>query len=101
LVVDSGESLLVDTLLDLKLTCEMLEAMRRAEPKATASIGTLVNTHSNSDHTFGNQLVADAVRSRRRNQAISSPPLPSRSRWALFSGYLIAPNCRRTAAASQ
>jgi hypothetical protein len=31
--------LLVDTLLDLKLTREMLEAMRRAEPKATTSIG--------------------------------------------------------------
>ena len=60
LVVDSGESLLVDTLFDLKLTGEMLEAMRRAEPKAAARIGTLVNTHSNGDHTFGNQLVQGA-----------------------------------------
>ena len=59
LVVDSGESLLVDTLFDLKLTAEMLEAMRRAEPKAAARIGTLVNTHSNGDHTFGNQLVQE------------------------------------------
>src|SRR5215475_13406835 len=60
LVVDSGESLLVDTLFDLKLTGEMIEAMRRAEPKAAARIGTLVNTHSNGDHTFGNQLVQGA-----------------------------------------
>jgi glyoxylase-like metal-dependent hydrolase (beta-lactamase superfamily II) len=60
LVVDSGESLLVDTLFDLKLTREMLETMRRAEPQASARIGTLVNTHSNGDHTFGNQLVAGA-----------------------------------------
>jgi cyclase len=60
LVVDSGEALLVDTLFDLKLTREMLEAMRRAEPKAAEHIGTLVNTHSNGDHTFGNQLVTGA-----------------------------------------
>ena len=60
LVVDSGESLLVDTLFDLNLTSEMLNAMRRAEPKAAARIGSLVNTHSNGDHTFGNQLVQGA-----------------------------------------
>ncbi|MGH7933200.1 MAG: MBL fold metallo-hydrolase [Candidatus Binataceae bacterium] len=60
LVVDGGESLLVDTLFDLNLTREMLEAMRRAEPKAAARIGTLVNTHSNGDHCFGNELVTGA-----------------------------------------
>src|SRR5229473_5386077 len=60
LIADSGESLLVDTLFDLKLTREMLDAMRRAEPRATAQIGALVNTHSNGDHTFGNQLVGGA-----------------------------------------
>jgi glyoxylase-like metal-dependent hydrolase (beta-lactamase superfamily II) len=59
-VVDSGQSLLVDTLFDLKLTREMLDAMRRAEPQATAQIDALVNTHSNGDHTFGNQLVGGA-----------------------------------------
>src|SRR3954447_25688517 len=56
LVEDSGETLLVDTLFDLKLTGEMLDAMRAAVPAARA-IGKLVNTHSNGDHTFGNQLV--------------------------------------------
>ncbi len=58
LVVDGGESMLVDTLFDLKLTRAMLDAMRRAEPKAAARFGSLVNTHSNGDHCFGNQLVA-------------------------------------------
>jgi cyclase len=60
LIVSAGESLLVDTLFDLKLTSEMLDTMRRAEPKAAARIGTLVNTHSNGDHIFGNELVAGA-----------------------------------------
>jgi cyclase len=59
LVVDGGESLLVDTLMDLKLTREMLDMMRAAVPSA-AEIGTVVNTHSNPDHTNGNQLVAQA-----------------------------------------
>ena len=39
LVVDGGESLLVDTLFDLKLTREMLDTMRRARTRATARIG--------------------------------------------------------------
>jgi glyoxylase-like metal-dependent hydrolase (beta-lactamase superfamily II) len=60
LVVDGGESLLVDTLFDLKLTRAMIDTMRRAEPRATARIGALVNTHSNGDHVFGNELVAGA-----------------------------------------
>jgi cyclase len=60
LIADSGESMLVDTLFDLKLTRAMLDAMRDAEPKAAARIGSLVNTHSNGDHTFGNQLVNGA-----------------------------------------
>lgn len=59
LVADGGETLLVDTLFDLKCTREMLAAFRAAVPGA-ARIGTLVNTHANGDHTFGNQLVAGA-----------------------------------------
>ena len=66
LVTDAGESLLVDTLFDLRLTGEMLAAMRRATA-AAASIGVLINSHSNGDHTFGNRLVEGAriVASRR------------------------------------
>ncbi len=56
LIQDAGQTLLVDTLFDLSSTREMLDAMRRAVP-ASASIGALVNTHANGDHTFGNQLL--------------------------------------------
>jgi glyoxylase-like metal-dependent hydrolase (beta-lactamase superfamily II) len=59
LIVDGDQTLLVDTLFDLKLTAEMLGAMRHSIP-AAARIGTLVNTHHNGDHTFGNQLVEGA-----------------------------------------
>jgi glyoxylase-like metal-dependent hydrolase (beta-lactamase superfamily II) len=60
LVVSEGESLLVDTLFDLPRTRDMLAAMRRAEPAAAARIGTVVNTHHNGDHCFGNELVEGA-----------------------------------------
>jgi cyclase len=60
LVVDGEATLLVDTLFDLSLTAEMLAAMRAAVPSA-ARIDTLVNTHANGDHCFGNELVAGAV----------------------------------------
>jgi cyclase len=59
LIVDGEANLLVDTLFDLKLTREMLDTMRDAVPSAR-EIHTLVNTHANGDHTFGNQLVAQA-----------------------------------------
>ena len=59
LIADAGETLLVDTLMDVRLTREMLAAMRRAVP-AAERIGTLVNTHANPDHTFSNQLLAGA-----------------------------------------
>jgi glyoxylase-like metal-dependent hydrolase (beta-lactamase superfamily II) len=57
LVADDEGSLLVDTLFDLKLTAAMLEGMRAAVP-AAAHIGTVVNTHANGDHCFGNSLLA-------------------------------------------
>jgi len=59
LVVDGERTLLIDTLFDLPLTEQMLRAMRRAVPEA-ASIDTLVNTHANGDHCYGNQLVGGA-----------------------------------------
>jgi glyoxylase-like metal-dependent hydrolase (beta-lactamase superfamily II) len=60
LVSDGDESLLVDTLFDLKLTEAMLAALRAATP-AARRIGTLVNTHANGDHCYGNSLVPGAV----------------------------------------
>ncbi len=58
LVVGEGESLLVDTLFDLKLTAAMLDSMKHAT--IGAPIATVVNTHANGDHCYGNQLVRDA-----------------------------------------
>ncbi len=59
LVSDGQASLLVDTLYDLPLTQRMLDAMADATP-AARRIDTLVNTHANGDHCFGNQLVEGA-----------------------------------------
>ena len=59
LIVDGEHTLLVDTLYDLQLTERMLADMRRAVP-AAARIDTLVNTHANGDHCYGNQLVDGA-----------------------------------------
>ncbi len=59
LVTDGDASLLVDTLFDLELTATMLTELRAASP-AAAAIGTLVNTHANGDHCYGNQLVTGA-----------------------------------------
>jgi cyclase len=58
LIVGDGTSLLVDTLFDLDLTARMLDAM--AGSTETAPIATVVNTHANGDHCFGNQLLDDA-----------------------------------------
>jgi glyoxylase-like metal-dependent hydrolase (beta-lactamase superfamily II) len=59
LVVDGDAALLVDTLFDLALTAEMLASLRRVTP-AARTIGTVVNTHANGDHCYGNALLADA-----------------------------------------
>ena len=58
LVRGKGQSLLVDTLWDLRLTGAMLASM--AEPTAQAPIRRVVNTHGDGDHCWGNQLVAGA-----------------------------------------
>ncbi|HIM85568.1 MAG TPA: MBL fold metallo-hydrolase [Acidimicrobiia bacterium] len=55
LLAGGGVSLLVDTLFDLRLTGEMLDAM--APVTGTRPIGTVVNTHANGDHCYGNGLV--------------------------------------------
>jgi glyoxylase-like metal-dependent hydrolase (beta-lactamase superfamily II) len=59
LVAGDEGALLVDTLFDLALTEEMLRRMRDAVPVA-ARIDTLVNTHANGDHCYGNQLLGGA-----------------------------------------
>jgi len=59
LVVDNGESLLIDTLFDVKLTQEMLTEMSAVSPAAEV-IDTLVITHGNGDHFYGSELLEDA-----------------------------------------
>ncbi len=66
LVTSRGDALLVDSLYDLNLARRMLDTMRRETPAAD-NIETVVNTHADGDHCWGNQLVAgaDIVSSRR------------------------------------
>lgn len=59
LIVGDGESLLVDTLWDPGYTRTMLDAMQPILRKAPLS--TLVNTHADGDHFWGNQLLAESV----------------------------------------
>jgi len=75
LVVAGDSTLLVDTLFDLKLTERMLAEMRRAIP-AAARIDTLVNTHANGDHCWGNQLVGGARIVASERTAAEMPELP-------------------------
>jgi glyoxylase-like metal-dependent hydrolase (beta-lactamase superfamily II) len=59
LVTDAGDAALVDTLFDEPLTDTMLRAFEDAgTPRET--IGTVVNTHANGDHTHGNALLEGA-----------------------------------------
>jgi cyclase len=59
LITGGDTSLLVDTLFDLRLTREMLEAMRPVTDRHP--IGQAVNTHGNGDHWFGNGLLPDGI----------------------------------------
>lgn len=56
LIVGSGASLLVDTLFDLRLAGEMLDGV--ATVTENRPITTVVNTHSDGDHIFGNEILA-------------------------------------------
>ncbi|MFD7668330.1 MBL fold metallo-hydrolase [Streptomyces sp. NPDC059788] len=58
LVASDGEALLMDTQFTLKGTRQLLDAIADAVPSAT--ITTVVNSHQNGDHTWGNELVGDA-----------------------------------------
>ncbi len=60
LIIDGEDSLLVDTLFDEHLTADMLRQIDDATGLKSSDITTLVNTHANGDHTFGNSLVERA-----------------------------------------
>jgi cyclase len=55
LIAGDGVSLLVDTLFDLRLTAAMLDSMTAIT--TAAPIASLVNTHANGDHCYGNSEV--------------------------------------------
>ncbi|TMM14439.1 MAG: MBL fold metallo-hydrolase [Actinobacteria bacterium] len=74
LVLGRDEALLVDTLFDLRLTGEMLRAM--SDHLAGRPISTVVNTHANGDHCFGNELVPDAEVVASRAAASEMPEAP-------------------------
>jgi glyoxylase-like metal-dependent hydrolase (beta-lactamase superfamily II) len=59
LVTAGGTSLLVDTLYDLRLTREMLDAM--APITEANPIDAAMNTHANPDHCFGNELLPETA----------------------------------------
>jgi glyoxylase-like metal-dependent hydrolase (beta-lactamase superfamily II) len=84
LVVDGDSTLLIDTLFDLKLTEEMLREMRGAV-KAAARIDTLVNTHANGDHCYGNELVGDARIVASERTAVEMRELPPAAMAALIA----------------
>jgi cyclase len=84
LVVDGDSTLLIDTLFDLHLTERMLSEMRSAVP-AAARIDTLVNTHANGDHCYGNQLVKDARIVASSRTAAEMPELPPAAMAALVA----------------
>src|SRR6516162_6585403 len=74
LVADGTAGLLVDTLFDLRLTAEMLDGMHRRLPDT--DIGTVVNTHANGDHYYGNQLLAGSRIVASRRAAEEMPRMP-------------------------
>jgi glyoxylase-like metal-dependent hydrolase (beta-lactamase superfamily II) len=84
LVVDGDSTLLIDTLFDLRLTEEMLREMRGAV-KAAARIDTLVNTHANGDHCYGNALVGDARIVASERTAVEMRELPPAAMAALVA----------------
>ena len=59
LITAHDSSLLVDTLFNLKLTRDMLDAMRPITDQHP--IGQAFNTHGNGDHWFGNGLLPDGI----------------------------------------
>ena len=85
LVIGDGSSLLVDTLFDLRLTRRMLD--RLEDHTRAAPIATVVNTHANGDHCYGNELVGDAeiISSRAAAEEMSEVPP------ALLAGLTAAP----------
>ncbi len=86
MVVDGDQSLIIDTLFDVPLTRDMLSAYRKAEPRAAETIGTLINTHHNGDHCYGNECCerAEIIAHKLAAEAMANEP-PS-----MLAGFLEA-----------
>lgn len=78
LVVGDGVSLLIDTLWDVPFTQQMLNAMQSIT--ANAPIETVVNTHADGDHFFGNELLADK-KSSHQKQVTTKCSRPNHNQW--------------------
>jgi cyclase len=96
LIVGEDEALLVDTLWDERLAREMLDAMQ--PPLEGRRLKTVVNTHSDGDHWWGNAAVphdAQIVTSVASRKAMGDEAAPSElarmSRLARRSGWLPGP----------
>ncbi len=61
LIADGDEAMLIDTLVDERLTAAMLDAMRETTGFGANNIGTLVNTNETSNHTWGNGVLKSAT----------------------------------------
>ena len=76
-LVSSGRGLVVDSLYDVRLTKELATLYAEVFPEQP---GTLVNTHHNGDHCWGNQAFAGAEIIAHRGSALRfsdfSPELP-------------------------
>lgn len=70
LIAGIGESLLIDTLWDERLTGRMLAAMEPELARAEAPIRYLLNTHGDGDHWYGNGLLAPEVEIRATERAL-------------------------------
>ena len=95
LVTAGGTSLLVDTLYDLRLTREMLDAM--APVTADHPIDAAMNTHANPDHCLGNELLPADHRDLLRRR---SPPTRWRGCRRSSCTPSSRPSCLRTCAPS-
>jgi cyclase len=59
LILGDGQAVLVDTQFTLPLTRDLLDAIARVAPDARLT--TVVVTHANGDHCWGNQLIPEAT----------------------------------------
>ncbi|HXM57637.1 MAG TPA: MBL fold metallo-hydrolase [Candidatus Dormibacteraeota bacterium] len=75
LLTSGGQAMVVDTLFDLRLTREMLDAYGGVLGPG-ARIDVVVNSHANGDHHFGNQLLGGARIIASRATAEEMPATP-------------------------